>query len=222
MRFSRQPHHGITFGGTPRVDLLPKKQRAALVHERTMPKLLLAIVASAVIAAALWGVGTLPGQLASQRLHVAEAEARTLAIEFEAMGDTTRAMNAIAELSAMRDTLTAGEVLFMNVRDEVVAAMPDGVTLVTLDAQLVGSGATSVDSTDLGALCSAETVSVTVTALVSEAELDARFVDALSDMTGFACVVATRVEGSGEGRRLVVQLALGPDVLAGRFLGGNQ
>lgn len=222
--------HQVTYGGTPRVDLLPKRQRAELQHERTMPKLLLAIVCSAVLAGLIWAAGMLPGQFADQRLAAAEAESSRLVAELGELSEVSAAVDDLSVLSAARTRLAANEVLFASVHEEVTAAMPGGVALTRFSGVLAGMGAESVaedaesaeSGIDLGTLCIAESATVTVVATVGDEAQAAAFIDALADLTGFGCVVGTSFGFEDETRSLTVQIALGPDALAERFAGGDQ
>lgn len=225
----KQAKTQVLYGGTPSVDLLPAPQRAELQHERTMPKLLLAIVGSGILAALIWAAGMIPGYLADRERQAAEAESQQLLAELEDLSDVNRAVGDLGILGAARAQLTANEVLFMPVRDEIVAALPEGAALASFTGALVGVSSAANDAgggdeaaLELGPLCTAETATITIRVSIG-AETDASaFVDSLSEVAGYQCAVGTAVESADGTRAVVVQLALGPDALSGRFSGGDQ
>lgn len=223
-----QPKHQIVYGGAPSVDLLPQQQRAELQHERTMPKLLLAIVGSGIVAGLIWAGGMLPGYLADRALEAAGADSQQLAAELEGLSEVGQTVRDLSALGGARMQLTANEVLFMPVRDEIVARLPGGAALTSFAGALAGDEAAAGESggdeatVELGPLCVAETATVTFRLSVgSDSDVPA-FLDSLADVTGYGCAVSTAIESDDGFRTVTVQLALGPEALSGRFAGGDQ
>lgn len=225
----RGARNQVIYGAPPSVDLLPKEQRAELQHERTMPKLLLAIVGSAVVAGLIWAAGMLPGRLAEQRLSAAEVESQRLIAELEDLGEVNTSVRDLSALAAARIQATSDEVLFADVRNAVVAVLPDGAQLVSFSGVLVSaateaseSGGTS-GAIDLGQLCTAETASLTLRVSIGSGGPAASFVEGLKEIEGYTCAVTTGFDGVEDPRLMTVQVALGPEALAGRFTeGGGQ
>lgn len=225
----RGARNQVVYGAPPSVDLLPKEQRAELQHDRMMPKLLLAIVGSAVVAGLIWAAGMLPGRFAEQRLGTAEAESQRLISELENLGEVSSSVRDISALAAARGQATADEVLFADVRDAVVAALPGDAQLVSFSGVLVSSATEASESggsagaIDLGPLCTAEAASLTLRVAIGAGDPAASFLETLKGLEGYGCAVTTGFDGVEDPRLMTVQVALGPEALAGRFTeGGGQ
>ena len=106
-------------GATPRVSLLPPSQRAALKHEKTLPKLLLMIVASAAVAALIAGAGFVTAMFAQQRLEVLDAESNALITQLAEFGEVQQLLSRSQTLTALRQEATGEEVMFIDLRDEI-------------------------------------------------------------------------------------------------------
>lgn len=212
----------LGFGGAPRVDLLPSKQRKDLVHERTMPKLLFAIVASAVVAGLIWAAGLLPVQYANQRAADAATASQEALTELASFAELQGAQIGISLLSAERVELVRDEVLFMNVWDSVLTALPSDVSLSTFTAEL--AGAEGAADTSLGGLClngiATFTFSVNAPDMVPAADL----LDSLEGVEGYLCASVIDAVSSGDGASalttVLVRLVVGEDARANRFAEG--
>lgn len=198
---SRKP---VVFGQTPRVSLLPEKQRAEQVHEKTLPKLLLALVLSGVVAGAIWAAGSLPVILANQELLAVEAQSQALLTEISSYADAQQALSAVGDRSSDREQITQTEVLFMDLRDQIVAKVPAGSSLVFISTALPGTLESAGEAPAAEGSCAATGASVTLTlstpggsnGLVAAAAL----LDGVSELSGFACgfVVDSRVLGDAD------------------------
>lgn len=215
------------FGGAPLVDLLPDRQRAELLHERTMPKLLLAIVLSGLLAGFVWAGGLIPGYFAARELAAAEAESAALIEKTESLSEVGRAVQDLATLGAARAQLTSSEVLFAEVHDEVVAALPEGAVMRRFTGTLASAEDAAEPATEDGAepslstVCPAETATVTVEVSLPTATDVADFIDRLAALTGHRCAVSNEREDV-DGGVYTVLIALGPDALADRFKGDGE
>lgn len=140
---ARKKRHAPSFGAAPSVDLLPKRERAELLHERTMPKLLLAVIGSAVLGGLIWSVGMFPVQWAKQALAESEAESTGLLEELSQYGQVQNLQSFVTTLKQQRQSLTASEVLYIEQFDAVQTLLPAGVAITAFAAQPVGSGESS-------------------------------------------------------------------------------
>lgn len=219
----------LTYGAPPRVNLLPSAQRAALRHERMMPKLLLAIVLSAVVAGLIWAVGTLPVAAADARLADAEAESNELITQIAAHADTQQTLSVVNKLVNAREELTNGEILYIEVLDEIDDALPAGVTIEQYTGQLVdpdaddsesGAQAGGEFSIDLNPLCVPENATITVMFVGDDLGPAPTFIRNLeTDVSGILCIVGTKIyqEDPESPQEVTVQFALGEEALAERF-----
>ena len=212
----------IVYGATPRADLLPESQRAERRHRQTMPKLLLAIVLSAALAGAIWAAGFVPVFFANQRLAGVQADSADLTAQLAAFSEVQSSLNAVNSLSTERQNLAAGEVLFVELLDEINAVLPDGVTILRYTG-LVATDDESADpgdlALDLNPLCVAESATLTVQSGGPDLGPQPTLIRALEGVTGFSCVVGTKIEVAEPGgpQRVTVQLALDAEALALRF-----
>lgn len=219
---AKQNRSKIDYGATPSVDLLPDAQRAALLHDRTMPKLLLAIVLSAVVAGLIWAAGTLPVGAADAKLASAEADSQELIAQIAGHSDEQQTLSAVNKLSQAREQLTADEVLFIEVLDEIDDALPSGATIETYTGQLLAPGAEGASGDlglDLNPLCVADTATITVKFAGDDLGPAPVFARNLEKVTGLSCIVGTKIEQEQDGdpQKVTVQFALGEDALAHRF-----
>lgn len=210
------------FGGVPSANLLPAAQRAELKHEQTMPKLLLAIVLSAALAGLIWAAGIFPVTLAKERLASINAESSDLVEQISQHADEQVTLSTVNKLDMARGELAAGEVLFIEVLDEVEEATPDGVEIDEFSGQLGApgtEGAASGDALDLNPLCVADYATITVKFFGSDLGPAPEFARNLESITGFQCIVGTSVtiEERGGPQIITVQIALGEDALSERF-----
>lgn len=220
----------ILYGVSPRVDLLPDAQRAELQHERTLPKLLLALVASAIVAGLIWAAGMIPVLLADDELRRVQTESDQLAAKLDGYGETQRMLGWVKSRSADRQALTAREVLFIEVRDDIVSALPEGLSLVRFLGELPSAETDAAGAIGMGEQCLATgaTVLVTVSAAgQSEALASAAvLMDGVSEVEGHLCglLVGSRVIENVDGSVTEVQLRFVFDetVHAGRFAEGDE
>lgn len=219
----------IDFGAVPHVDLLPDAQRAELLHERTMPKLLLAIVISAVVAGLIWAAGMYPVNLAKEKLAAADAESAELIAQIAAHSEEQQGLNAVNKLSAARSELTADEVLFAEVLEEIDLELPDDVVIEGFTGQILTPGEEGAPNDedfglDLNPLCVADTATITVKFRGPDLGPAPDFARDLEAVTGFQCIVGTKIkiEEDGGPQLTTVQFALGEEALSGRFEGEAQ
>lgn len=213
----------ITYGATPSVDLLPAAQRAEVTHEKTLPKLLLALVASAAVAGLIWAAGMIPGFFAQQELDRAQAQQQELSTQIGEYEETQLKLQAVGSRESDRQVVTVPEVLFIELRDALVAALPEGVGIVRYIATLPGGEA---DSSGVAVATDCVATGVTATVTVSTVAGDgleqaSQFIERAQRIEGFLCgsVVESRVADSGEGTTTETQVRLTFDetVRAGRF-----
>lgn len=201
---AKTSRRSVVFSQTPRVSLLPEKQRAEQVHEKTLPKLLLALVLSGVVAGAIWSAGSLPVLLAQQKLLAVEGESQALLTEISSYADAQQTLSAVGDRSADRIHITQTEVLFMDLRDQIVAQVPEGSSLVFISAALPGTLESAGETSAAEGSCAANGASVAITlstpgganGLVAAAAM----LDGVSELSGFVCgvVVDSRVLGDAE------------------------
>ena len=218
----------VAFGATPGVSLLPERQRAEQVHEKTLPKLLLAIVLSGIVAGAIWVAGSFPVLLANQELLEIEAESQSLNTEISSYADARQALGAVGDRSADRVQITQTEVLFMDLRDEIVGKVPGGSSLVLISASHPGTDEGSGVTPATDGSCNAAGASVAVTLATpggpNGLAAAAALLDGLSELRGFVCgiVVDSRVLGDADVTVAETQLRLffSEEVRALRFAEG--
>lgn len=217
----------IHYSASPRADLLPDAQRAERHHQETLPKLLLALVASAAVAGLIWAAGMVPVHFANTELHAAESTSQQLLEEIASYAEVGALVRDSGTLTAARAVLTAREVLFAPLLDEAVTQLVDGVSLVSFTGALAaadGSNAViggSGGEVDLNPLCVAATATITVKLAFEDLGQSAVVLDNLADVTGIDCLMATVIEeGSTEtgSRVLTAQYAVNSEVLADRFV----
>lgn len=217
----------ITYGTLPAVDLLPEAQRAERVHRATVPRLISYIVVSAILAGVIWVAGAVPVYLANQRLSLAELEAATLSDQIAQYPDEQKALGAVARLTAERQKLTVGEILFAEFLDEIDGALPKGAEVTGYTGILPSKSEEPTPEEfglDLNPLCIADTATITVTFDGKNLDSAPPFLSRLEKLEGVKCLVGTRiVEGvDGKTKSVVAQLALTEDALANRFKAGAE
>jgi len=201
------------FGGAPRVDLLPARQRAELLHERTMPRLLLAIVLTALVTGLIWAAGMVPNYFVDQQLRDSTARNRAALGELQNHAEVQQTLGGFAALNGLRTQLTADEVLIATVHDEVAAHLPDGATLTDFTMRLMADGVPLPGELDLQPLCTGANATLVLDVQTTQLTPASDFSAALAQLTGFQCVAVT---GLTE-RTATVQVGLGPDAVSGRF-----
>lgn len=208
----------IVFGASPRVDLLPEKQRAEKKHEETLPKLLLVLVVAAVLAGLIWFVGTIPINQANARFNALEQESSDLLVELANYSEVQRAINDIRQLGSLRADVSDSEVLVMSLLDEITEVVPGGATVieyavVTADHTESGDGTVLPETMLCGGGVAKLTVKVASDELIPPADL----VESVSGITGYDCAQVTRVENQDD--RMVTEfvIVVGQDARSGRF-----
>ncbi len=213
----------LVYGASPRADLLPEAQRAERRHQQTMPKLLLAFELIAALAALIWAGGKVPVLLAYQRLDALQTESSELIAQLAAHSDVQQSLNAVSNLSEERKSLTAEEVLFVPLLNEIDGMLPSDVMIVRYTGQLVSSVETALGgdemSIDLNPLCAADSAILTIKFYGPDLGPSPSFIRGLEGVTGFKCVVGTKIEVEEQGgpQVITVQLALDAEALAQRF-----
>lgn len=218
----------IRYGALPSVDLLPDAQRAEKQHEATLPKLLLTLVASAVVAGLIWAGGMIPVFTAQQELSQANARSAALSAEMETYSEARDLLQGVGSRETDRQVLTADEVMFIDLRDEIAASLPDGTTLTTYEAALPGGDAATEG--DLGGACLPTGATATVT-LAAPGDSDglaraARFIDGVRNLDGFECgtMIGATVLSAGDSVTTEVQVrfVFNETVRANRFVEGDE
>lgn len=194
----------IQFGADPRADLLPDAQRAELRHERTMPKILLLIVASAAVAGLIWVAGSIPVQQAEQRLSSLDAELNSLRQQVAGYSEVQQIQVGGRTLSGAREQLAAPEVLFMDFRKQVIGELPSGSVLSGFNGYLTGV-LDAPESTD--PLCETGAANVQLTVVSAGLVPAAALIERISKVEGVKCTVVTesRAENSTSGEGEDVQ-----------------
>ena len=182
-------HAGSGGAKRPRVNLLPERQLAELRHRATVPKLWLALLASALVAAALWGIGTLPVLQAEREFAAVTAESEALRAEAEQYGDAQLLLTEIGGRLSDRVTLTETEVLFMALRDDLLRRLPAGSVMTEYAASVPGDEPDAgSEQAETGCVGSGASVALTLTT-VGPAGLSAAagFLAAAERLSGFSC-----------------------------------
>lgn len=218
-----QKKSGVVFGAMPKVDLLPEAQRAERRHRQLVPKLIAAVIVSAVVAAGIWAAGILPVMAANQRLATAEAESTALLTQIAQFTDEQEKLGAVSKITGERISIAAGEVLFIEVLDQIDGVLPKSSTIVGYTGRLEVEGAPSVDEAlgvDLNPLCTGGVATVTVTIEGENLAASPAFIGKLGELEGVQCLASTKIEAqtSEDPQKLTVQLALNEDALANRFV----
>lgn len=220
----------IAFGASPSVDLLPRRQRAELLHERTLPKLLLAIIVSGVAAALIWAAGMVPVHFADERLAAQEAGSQELLEKIAALGDVQTTTNDLERLAGQLQELGAGEVLFMELRDAVLSRLPEGSRMSSFSAELTAAEAAADSS--FGGLCGGGVATLTFDVVTSgetsRLGIVSDLLDALAGVDGYLCAGFTESSttvADGDGgtatTTTTMQLVVDETALAGRFAEGK-
>lgn len=213
---------GVAYGAVPKADLLPEAQRLERAHRRVVPRLVLAVVLSAVVAAAIWAAGLLPIMQADQRLALAEMEFETLATQIGQYTDEQELIGTVNKITGERKQLAASEVLFIEMLDEVERVRPTGAEITTYTGKLFIEGAEpggDEAGLDLNPLCVSQVATLTVTFSGEDLAPAPAFIAKLEQLPGVACIVGTKIEAENDGppQAVTVQLALTEDALAQRF-----
>lgn len=220
----------VQLGATPRVDLLPDAQRAEIRHEQTLPKLLLALVVSGVIAAVIWGVGMIPVMFAQQELAQVQSESAQLTSEIAGFADAQDRLQAVGSRSSDRQALTASEVLFMELRDEILARVPEGSAIVRFAAALPGvaddgSGAAPTATTS-ECVASGATVTITISSPADGLARAAQVIENSRTIEGFVCATVidsrTLSDETASVTETQVELVFDEAVRALRFAEGSE
>ncbi|MCB1273651.1 MAG: hypothetical protein KDB25_04550 [Leucobacter sp.] len=206
-------------GGTPRVDLLPAKQRADRLHDRIMQRLLVGVFVSAILAGVIWAVGFIPVANAELRLSQADAETGELAIELQRLSDVQKSLDDLNGLKRIREALINREVLFSDLRDQLTTEMPADVELARFAGQMLDSPVRLEGEGDIdtSTVCLAETAVLHVTTSSERLLPVSEFTNLASELPGFQCMI---VAGTAmvDGQRLVdLHIGLGSGALSGRF-----
>lgn len=214
----------IEFGRSPRVNLLPERQRAEQRHEETLPKLLLALVVSGAVAGLIFAAGTIPVAFANQELAAIEAESQTLSTQIASFGEAQKMLAAVGGRSSDRAVITQTEVLFMELRDQLVRSLPEGSAIVQFAASLPGGDDDAAADPAVLEACPATGATVTMTLSTPDGgglSAAAAFLDQAGQLDGFVCgqVIATALVSAGDTTTSETQLQLVFDdtVRAGRF-----
>ena len=212
------------FGASPRADLLPDSQRAEIQHEQTLPKLLLALVASAAVAGLIWAAGMIPVMFAQQERAALQTRSAELSAEIAGYDETAALLQAVGSRETDRKTLTAEEVLFMELRDDIQSKLPGGTSFARFTATLVTAEDAATEPDEDCIATGAVATIVMSTAEANALSLAASFIDGMDDIEGFLCgqVVDSNVvsgAGEGEGNTTEVQIRATFDetVRVGRF-----
>lgn len=216
-------------GATPRADLLPDAQRAEIRHEETLPKLLLVLIGCGVVAALIWAAGLIPVTFAQQTRAALEARSAQLNAEIASFDETALLLQSVGSREVDREKLTAEEVLFMELRDEIQAKLPSGTSFASFSAALVLPEEETAEPDEDCVATGAVAMIHLATSELNALNLAASFIDGMGDIGGFLCgqvVDATAVSSAGAGEEgapaqtTVVQIRATFDetVRAGRFV----
>lgn len=219
----------LHLGAAPRVDLLPDAQRAEIRHEKTLPLLLLALVGSGMIAALIWAAGMVPVLFAQQELARLQDESTQLNTEIAGYADAQEQLQAVGSRSSDRQTLTATEVLFMELRDDILAQVPAGSTIVRFSAALPGAvaGEEGATAADPASECAANgaTVTLTISSPTEGLSRAAQVIEGSRGIDGFFCATVidsrTLSDETAAVTETQVQLVFDEAVRALRFAEGN-
>lgn len=185
---------GIVFGAAPRADLLPKRQRQELNHERTLPKLLLAIIASAAVSGLIWYAGSVPVSFADAKLLETQSETAQLTAELETYSELQTTIRGINARSDELQVLTSEEVFYIDLLDAVKSKLPAESEISSFSGQLIVADEAS---TTAGSFCTEGAVQVLLTIHTPTRVSAAELIEALSDIEGFVCAEAVDSVGAG-------------------------
>lgn len=216
----------VVFGAPPRVDLLPDAQRAEIHHEQTLPKLLLALLATAVVAGLIWGVGLISVMFANNELRAVEQESTQLTAQLQNYEAAQQLVSSVGSRSSDRQILTEQEVLFADIRGEILSRLPEGLALVRFIGELPSTDPEGGETLGAGAECTGAGVTVTITvSSPSSSETLARaatLIDSVREINGYVCdaFIDSRLSAAADASATDVQVRLGFDetVRAGRFV----
>jgi Tfp pilus assembly protein PilN len=186
----------IMFGAAPRADLLPVEQRQELQHERTMPKLLLAIVASAAVAGLVWAAGMVPTSFADQRLADAELESEQLLTELATYSELQETLRGVEARSGEAQKLMANEVLYMDLLDSLLSVLPAEASIV----QFSGTSLNSENSEPAEAttrVCQEGDTFVGIQVQSPTGLRVAELLEAIAGLEGHVCAEAIESSGGG-------------------------
>src|SRR5690625_2859702 len=141
----RKKNGEVIYGGVPRVDLLPEQQRAELIHESVLPRLLIYTLLAAVVAAAVWLAGMVPVSNAEMRLAKAENRSEELVREIASYKHVQDALNSERTLGREIETLSENIVYFAPLRNEIVEHLPGEAELVGYSFSLHGSNPENIE-----------------------------------------------------------------------------
>lgn len=207
---ARQSRNRPVFGGRPRANLLPIRQRAELAHERTLPKLLVAIIIAGILAGLLWAAGLWAVHRSDARLSAAQSETEELHRAFAEHSELHHTRQEVEEISRQIGELDTGQAEYMALFDAVRDTLPKESTIEVFQARATSTEAPS------GALCAAGAFSVTVTAQTPDVAAANAFVRDLSGLEANVCAEATALAADPSDERVTstVQLVF-DDSIAG-------
>ncbi|NLB47855.1 MAG: hypothetical protein GX814_09015 [Microbacteriaceae bacterium] len=209
------------FGASPRADLLTDAQRAEIHHEQTLPKLLLALIACGVVAGLIWAAGMIPVTLAQQEHAALQTRSAELSTQIAGYDETGKLLQAVGSREIDRQTVTADEVLFMEVRDDIKSKLPEGATIVKFTGTTVAADSAAPEPDEDCVAMGAVATLVIASSDANARGLGATFIDSMEDIEGFLCgqVVDSQPVDEGGARTLNTQIRVTFDetVLSGRF-----
>lgn len=203
----------LVFGASPRVDLLPEKQRAEKKHQETLPKLLLALVVTAVVAGLVWFAGTIPVNLASSRLQAVENESNELLAEISSYSETQQAVNGVRNLSNLRTQVTANEILVIDLQDEIANLLPDGASITGFRVWNM----TNAEASEPDLLCPPGAGELELKIAGSSLVPASQLVEAVSGITGYTCAYVTEIMNEDDRTVTTLRVAVDEDAFSGRF-----
>lgn len=220
MRTRRAP---VPYGITPSVDLLPEAQRAERRLEHLIPKLLMIIIGSGLVAGLIFAAGFAWSWWAQQQLLQQQAENQRIAGELAQLSDVQATLNGVQLLTEQRASLTAGEILVMDIRDAAVAQLPVGSALLGMSATFAGATGSVDGSTTALPLCPAAAFTVELVIQTPSLREVTEFTRSLQQLKGYVCAISGNSvlePGSGEsgaGYRTTIEVSLNDEIIAHRF-----
>ncbi|MFC5336910.1 hypothetical protein [Leucobacter denitrificans] len=197
------------FGGTPKANLLPMQQRAEIIHDRTLPKLLIAVLSVGIVAVALVMAGMWFTGHADTKLSQAQQATEELNLAFAEHSELHHTRQDIEMISKFLEESDAGQALYVEVFERVRGVLPEASTVQDFQAAPALSDAAV-------SLCGTGAFAVTVTAQLSSIAEASAFVGSLSGLEASVCAELTSLSsGAAEAPVIATVQVMFDDTLAG-------
>lgn len=223
---SKQQLEALQLGGVPRADLLPPAARDAIRRRPIVRRLVLGVIAVALIVALAVAAATVFSITAQAQLQAERDRSDSLLAQQLEFADARAIDAALTETTNARITATSAEIDWETLLAEVRATLPTGVLLVSVDGELtspdsVGAGA----ATDGGAddepepLRQDSVASIRINATSATVPDVEAWLDDLETVTGFAGIAppVSVVGSEGASYTVTIEFLLNEEAYLGRY-----